>query len=91
MKHFALRRIVIKIDGENFASFEKVEINPKHRHHKATHYIKNTPCGLAITKKTKTESNMRDVSCPDCLRTHVSKLSKQLHYFEGLLEEAKKI
>lgn len=84
---YGLRKIVIKIDNEEFDSFEKVELNPKHVHHRAIHYSRTTKCGLGITKRLKSLGNMKDVTCPDCLRLHIGELGKELKYFENILEE----
>jgi hypothetical protein len=84
---YGLRKIVIKIDGEEFPSFEKVILNPRWRHHKAIHFARTTGCGLGITKSLKSESNMIDVTCPDCLRRHIGFLSNKLKSFEGILDE----
>lgn len=86
---YGLRKIVIKIDGEEFDSFEKVELNPKHVHHKQVHYSRTTRCALGITLKLQTAGNWKDVTCPDCLALHVDKLGKELRYFENILEEVR--
>lgn len=86
---FGLRKIVIKIDGEQFDSFEKIKLNPKHKHHQQIHYSRTTKCRLGITKRLKTERNMVDVTCPDCLQLHITKIGAQLKFFENILEEVR--
>lgn len=86
---YGLRKITIKIDGEEFDSFDKVELNPKWVHHQAVHYSRTTRCALGITKKLHTAGNWKDITCPDCLTLHVDKLSKELRYFENILDEVR--